>query len=255
MTAVPVAANGATPTIDGVIGEGEWDAYHLGTSVTEWAGGMSVDVYGFAGNTYLYVAYVVDTSQRGWATACGLCINCNFYYKTPQSAEWPEEGCTLLATGGYPDYVCQTVGSDWQDKGSFATNGIDIAYTDMYVECNNVVELKIPLSLLTYAGADGQIRLSGQYWQYDWATAFFVAVPLPAKADIITMSALISTTRDNMPGMIKEIRAAGFDSTKLKIMVGGAPVTQDFADSIGADGYAPDAGLAVKKAKELLGIA
>ena len=39
---------------------------------------------------------------------------------------------------------------------------------------------------------------------------------------------------------------------KIKVMVGGAPVTQEFADSIGADGYASDAGSAVDKAKELL---
>ena len=41
---------------------------------------------------------------------------------------------------------------------------------------------------------------------------------------------------------------------KVKVMVGGPPLTQEFADSIGADGYAPNAPLAVKKAKELLGI-
>jgi 5-methyltetrahydrofolate--homocysteine methyltransferase len=40
---------------------------------------------------------------------------------------------------------------------------------------------------------------------------------------------------------------------KVRVMVGGAPVTQDFADSIGADGYAPDAVLALDKAKQLLG--
>jgi len=73
-------------------------------------------------------------------------------------------------------------------------------------------------------------------------------------ADIVAMSALISTTRANMPNIIKEIHASGLDRSKPKVMVGGAPVTQDFADNIGADGYAPDAGLAVKKAKELLGV-
>jgi len=41
---------------------------------------------------------------------------------------------------------------------------------------------------------------------------------------------------------------------KVKVMIGGAPVTQHYADTIGADGYAPDAASAVDKAKELLGI-
>lgn len=73
-------------------------------------------------------------------------------------------------------------------------------------------------------------------------------------ADIIAMSALLSTTRVNMKGIIEAIRASELNH-KVKVMIGGAPVTQDFADSIGADGYAPDAGLAVKRAKELLGVA
>ena len=72
------------------------------------------------------------------------------------------------------------------------------------------------------------------------------------KADIIAMSALLSTTRVNMKGIIERIRSSKLNH-RVKIMVGGAPLTQDFADSIGADGYAPDAGQAVKKAEELIG--
>ncbi|MFC1950168.1 corrinoid protein [Chloroflexota bacterium] len=70
-------------------------------------------------------------------------------------------------------------------------------------------------------------------------------------ADIVAMSALLSTTRANMPGIIQAIRTSELGH-KVKVMIGGAPVTQDFADAVGADGYAPDAGLAAKKAKELL---
>lgn len=73
------------------------------------------------------------------------------------------------------------------------------------------------------------------------------------RADIIAMSALLSTTRQNMPKIIQAIRTSELNH-KVKVMVGGAPVTQDFADSIGADGYAPDAGLAAKKVKELLAV-
>lgn len=71
------------------------------------------------------------------------------------------------------------------------------------------------------------------------------------KAEIIAMSALLSTTRVNMKGIIEEIRSSDL-SHKVKIMVGGAPLTQDFADSIGADGYAPDAVQAVGRAEELI---
>ena len=81
----------------------------------------------------------------------------------------------------------------------------------------------------------------------------FIAAAQSNSADIIALSALLSTTRANMEGIVREIRASELDH-KVKVMVGGAPVTQDFADSIGADGYAPDAGQAVKKTKELLGI-
>jgi hypothetical protein len=179
VTVVPATANG-TPVIDGVISSGEWDGYYLGTSVTTWQGGMSVDVYGFADDTYLYAAYVADMTQLGWSVAAGLCTSDNLYYKTPESASWPDPGYTLLAAGGYPDDVSQTDGADWQNKGSFSTNGIDIYSGDGCYNTApnpNVAEVKIPLSLLTYAGADNQIALSGQYWQYDWATPFLVALP------------------------------------------------------------------------------
>ena len=72
------------------------------------------------------------------------------------------------------------------------------------------------------------------------------------QADIIAMSALLNTTMISMVKMIHLINSAGL-GPKVKIMVGGASITQDFAQAIGADGYAPDAALAVRKAKELLG--
>jgi methylmalonyl-CoA mutase cobalamin-binding domain/chain len=71
-------------------------------------------------------------------------------------------------------------------------------------------------------------------------------------ADIVSISALLSTTRANMPKTIRAIRESGVD---VKIMVGGAPVTQDFADTIGAEGFAEDAGGAARKALQLMGAA
>ena len=73
------------------------------------------------------------------------------------------------------------------------------------------------------------------------------------KADIVAISALLSTTMRNMAEMVRLIGSAGLEH-KVNVLIGGAPVTQDFAQAIGADGYAPDAALAVKKAKELLHI-
>jgi 5-methyltetrahydrofolate--homocysteine methyltransferase len=63
-------------------------------------------------------------------------------------------------------------------------------------------------------------------------------------ADVIGCSALLTTTMGNMRGVVEAVRAAD-DLPDLRIMVGGAPVTQEFALDIGADGWAPDAASAV----------
>jgi 5-methyltetrahydrofolate--homocysteine methyltransferase len=69
--------------------------------------------------------------------------------------------------------------------------------------------------------------------------------------DIVAMSSLLTTSMNAMKDTVKALTAAGLRG-KVKIMVGGAPVTQEFADAIGADGYAKDAATAVDKARELL---
>jgi 5-methyltetrahydrofolate--homocysteine methyltransferase len=68
---------------------------------------------------------------------------------------------------------------------------------------------------------------------------------------IVAMSALLTTTMVNMRGAITALEEAGLRS-QLKIMIGGAPVTEAFAQQIGADGYAADASRAVATAKSLL---
>lgn len=70
-------------------------------------------------------------------------------------------------------------------------------------------------------------------------------------ADIIAMSSLLTTSMNSMCDTIKALKAAGLRD-KVKVMVGGAPITQEFAESIEADCYAKDAALAVDKARELL---
>jgi 5-methyltetrahydrofolate--homocysteine methyltransferase len=71
-------------------------------------------------------------------------------------------------------------------------------------------------------------------------------------AQVIALSALLTTTMPSMKDTIDGLKEAGVRSN-VKVMIGGAPVTQNYADEIGADGYAPDAASAVDKAKELVG--
>jgi 5-methyltetrahydrofolate--homocysteine methyltransferase len=68
---------------------------------------------------------------------------------------------------------------------------------------------------------------------------------------IIGMSALLTTTMTNMKTIIEAMKAEKVRDQVL-ILVGGAPITQSYADEIGADGYAPDASSAVRVAKQLL---
>jgi len=77
----------------------------------------------------------------------------------------------------------------------------------------------------------------------------FVEKAKATGAPLIGMSSLLTTTMPALDKTLKAIRAAGITA---KIMIGGAPVTQGYADKIGADGYAPDAASAVDVAKSLL---
>ena len=79
----------------------------------------------------------------------------------------------------------------------------------------------------------------------------FVEAIKEGKADLIALSALLTTTMPNMRATIEGLKAAGVRE-KAKVMIGGAPVTQAYADQIGADGYAPDASRAVALAKSLM---
>jgi len=72
------------------------------------------------------------------------------------------------------------------------------------------------------------------------------------KPDILGMSALLTTTMPVMSKVIKALEEIGMRSS-VKVIVGGAPVTQDYANYIGADGYAHDGGKAVPACRKLLG--
>jgi len=77
----------------------------------------------------------------------------------------------------------------------------------------------------------------------------FVEKAKTTGAQLVGMSTLLTTTMPKMEKTLKELRSAGL---KTKVMIGGAPVTQNYADKIGADGYAADAATAVDVAKRLI---
>jgi len=81
----------------------------------------------------------------------------------------------------------------------------------------------------------------------------FVEAILEHKPQAVGMSAFLTTTMPMFKKNIEAIKEAGLRD-QIKILVGGAPVTQEYADIVGADGYAPDASSAVRLTKELLGL-
>jgi 5-methyltetrahydrofolate--homocysteine methyltransferase len=85
----------------------------------------------------------------------------------------------------------------------------------------------------------------------DVAPEAFASAVTKEKGQIVGMSALLSTTMPAMTDTIGALKAAGCRD-HVKVMIGGAPVTAEFAAEIGADCYAPDAGSAVMEAKGLL---
>jgi 5-methyltetrahydrofolate--homocysteine methyltransferase len=85
----------------------------------------------------------------------------------------------------------------------------------------------------------------------DVAPEKFVDAVKVSGANLVAMSALLTTTMANMPATIDAFNQAGIRD-KVKIMIGGAPVTDQFAQKIGADGYAPDANQAARLALSLI---
>ena len=87
----------------------------------------------------------------------------------------------------------------------------------------------------------------------DVAPEKFVQAVKDHGAQILGLSTLLTTTMLGMKDVLRALERADLRS-KVKVMVVGAPVTQSFAEEIGADGYGDSAATAVDKAKELLGI-
>jgi 5-methyltetrahydrofolate--homocysteine methyltransferase len=81
----------------------------------------------------------------------------------------------------------------------------------------------------------------------------FIDAVLENEAQVLGMSALLTTTMPNMGRTIQAFEDAGLRD-EVRIMVGGAPLSQEFADDMGADGYGRDAMDCVALAKRLLGL-
>ena len=101
------------------------------------------------------------------------------------------------------------------------------------------------------------MMLKGNGWEVtdlgvDVSPEEFCSVVDKGDFDILGMSSLLTTTMPDTAKTIDALKAAGLRD-RVKVMVGGAPVTQEWADKIGADGYAPDAPTAVKIAVALAG--
>jgi 5-methyltetrahydrofolate--homocysteine methyltransferase len=85
----------------------------------------------------------------------------------------------------------------------------------------------------------------------DVETARIIAEVKKVKPHLLGLSALLTNTMDVMPVILEKLKQEGLRNS-LKVIIGGAPVSQDFADRIGADGYAYDAAAAVPVAKRLV---
>jgi len=87
----------------------------------------------------------------------------------------------------------------------------------------------------------------------DVSTEKFIDAVRKYKPDILAMSALLTTTKENMRKVIKALEKEGLRD-KVKIIIGGAAVSEDYAKKIGADAYGATASEGVKKCKQLLGL-
>jgi 5-methyltetrahydrofolate--homocysteine methyltransferase len=85
----------------------------------------------------------------------------------------------------------------------------------------------------------------------DVAPETFVAAVKEHQPDFLAISALLTTTMPGMQTTIEALKAAGVRD-QVKVLIGGAPITDAYAEKIGADGYAPDASRAVKLAKSMV---
>jgi 5-methyltetrahydrofolate--homocysteine methyltransferase len=141
--------------------------------------------------------------------------------------------------------ACMSLLKPHLQEGETTTKGIVVIGTvkgDLHDIGKNLVSMMLE-------GAGFEIEDLG----VDVAPEEFARKVREVNADILGMSALLSITMPAMAETVKVLRNSGIRDT-LKVMIGGAPVTEKYAQEIQADSYAPDAASAVVEAKKLLGI-
>ena len=130
-------------------------------------------------------------------------------------------------------------------EGTFETQGTVVLGTvqgDLHDLGKNIVKMMLE-------GASFEVVDAG----IDVPTAQFVELVREEKPGVVGLSALLTTTMPAMRDVIISLREAGLRD-QVRVVIGGGPVTLDYADDIGADGYAPDAPQAVTLVKGLMGL-
>ena len=158
---------------------------------------------------------------------------------------------TMLFAAGLGDGHCPEL---WNDTHADVVAGIHKGYFDAgshIVETNTFGGARLKLDEYQIGDRTRELNVKGARLARSVAPEKFVAAVEEHAATIVGISALMTTTMPAMKRTIDALVKAGLRE-RVKVMVGGAPVSQAFADEIGADGYAKDSTLAVIKAKALM---
>jgi corrinoid protein of di/trimethylamine methyltransferase len=173
--------------------------------------------------------YVVGVNQVGESFSCGV-------------AFLPE----LVMAGEAMKVAVATLEPEMQKRGTERTMLGKVVIATVEGDIHEIGKSLVA----TMLGASGfQIYDMG----VDVPVDKIIGKALEVKADIICMSALLTTTMVRQKEVIEELDKEGLHG-KIKVMVGGAPVTRDWVKSINADGYSEDAIGAVNVAKQIMGI-
>ena len=122
-------------------------------------------------------------------------------------------------------------------------------YEDMWKQATK--DAKLPYIVPVSPGWDSRPWKETAFFWSDNTPEKFIAAVEEINPDIVALSALLSVTMLSMKDIISSLAKAGFRK-RVKVMVGGAPLSESYAAEIGADGYARDAGGAVELARSLM---
>lgn len=144
---------------------------------------------------------------------------------------------TRAMNRGVAELKPHLAGADIYNKGTVVLGTVE---GDLHDIGKNLVKLMLESN--GFKVADAGVDVSSES---------FVKAVQENKADIIAVSALLTITMANIPKVILELNRADIRK-KVKVLIGGAPITREFADSVGADGFAEDCASAVDEAARLM---